>query len=204
MRHPCNKEKDVLRRNSTLNGPARGTAGSTRIPSPLPSVKRDPTLVPICKANSLLSSVSVLKWWITGVEISSALRISNTLLEPYREEISGSGHNKTMAGSRFFTFLIASSSSVPSTVTANRIAPSGNSPFLAIASSRVMRATALGIGSFSNSLAGTITPMETSMRRRRAVLAAVSDDGGTVRRRIESDVAISLKGIPTAVLQPNS
>ena len=105
----------------------------------------------------------------------------------------------TKAGCSSLILTMVASSSVPSTDTAKRETPAGVA-LPATASVRLIKATALGMGSFSNSSAGTTTPVLTSINRRRAVLAAVFVDGGMVRRKIESDVAISLNGMPTADL----
>mmetsp|Transcript_94035 Transcript_94035/g.251777 ORF Transcript_94035/g.251777 Transcript_94035/m.251777 type:complete len:305 (+) Transcript_94035:257-1171(+) len=203
MRLPCSKLNDVRRKKSTENGFSSPTC-SIMIPSPLPSVKSEPILVPTCRASSLASFVLDSKWCITAVSISLLLKSSNTRRAECRWDNSDFGLRNANAGCKSLTLAIVSSSSDPSMVTANRIAPSGSFPPLAIASVRSIKATALGKGSFSSTSAGTTTPMFTSIKRRKAVWDSVSELGGTVRIKIESVVATSLKGIPTAVLHPRS
>uniref|UniRef100_A0A2P2NSZ8 Uncharacterized protein n=1 Tax=Rhizophora mucronata TaxID=61149 RepID=A0A2P2NSZ8_RHIMU len=57
---------------------------------------------------------------------------------------------------------------------------------------------ALGNGLVSCSDKGTIAPMLISINLLRASRASLSSTGGSSRNKIESTVARSLKGIPTA------
>mmetsp|Transcript_22332 Transcript_22332/g.62279 ORF Transcript_22332/g.62279 Transcript_22332/m.62279 type:complete len:202 (+) Transcript_22332:2247-2852(+) len=128
MRDPCRVENDVDRRKFTEN--LVPPVSSIMTPSPFPSVRREPTLVPSCKASSLESSVSVVKWWITAVWMSLALKISNTRRDACRAERPSFGFRKHMAGLRSFTFMMVSSSSSPLISTAKRMAPSGSCSFV--------------------------------------------------------------------------
>ena len=60
MRQPCRSENDVRRTKSTEKG-AESPICSTRTPSPAPSDRREPIFIPIWRASSSVSVVSVWK-----------------------------------------------------------------------------------------------------------------------------------------------
>mmetsp|Transcript_12578 Transcript_12578/g.25129 ORF Transcript_12578/g.25129 Transcript_12578/m.25129 type:complete len:381 (+) Transcript_12578:303-1445(+) len=199
IRHPCRREKEVVRTKSS--GKAL-PSGSMRTPSPSPSARRAPTCVPSWRASSLLSSMSVAKWCMTGTFESIFLRTSNTRRLAWRGEMSMDGLRRTIVGSMAVICSSISSGSSPLTVTARRIAPPGNFPPDSTAFVTSMRATAFGSGLFSSSSAGTMIPMDTSSSLLIPIREGRSSGAGTFLSSIESVVATSLNGIPTAVLHP--
>mmetsp|Transcript_4178 Transcript_4178/g.10643 ORF Transcript_4178/g.10643 Transcript_4178/m.10643 type:complete len:276 (-) Transcript_4178:1111-1938(-) len=141
---------------------------------------------------------------MAGTVMSLALKFSKMRREACNWDSSGSIAMNTMTGSRSFTLAMVSSSSVPSISTARRMAPSGSFPPDSAASVRLTNATAFSNGFLSSSSFGTMTPVPTSIILLNAVLALASSASGNVLMKSESLVAISLKGIPTAVLNPSS
>mmetsp|Transcript_31490 Transcript_31490/g.75224 ORF Transcript_31490/g.75224 Transcript_31490/m.75224 type:complete len:365 (-) Transcript_31490:980-2074(-) len=203
IRHPCSRLNPVFRTKSTLKFAVSPTC-SMRMPSPFPSVRRDPTLVPSPSAISFESSDVVLKWWMAGVLMSLDLKISKILRDAWSWDRPSAMLMKTIRGLRSLTFAIVSSSSEPSISIASRMAQSGIFPSAFTASSRLMSATVLSSGFLSSSSAGTMTPVPTSIILRSAVLSSFLSASGNVLMKMESLVATSLKGMPTAVLNPSS
>mmetsp|Transcript_9295 Transcript_9295/g.13979 ORF Transcript_9295/g.13979 Transcript_9295/m.13979 type:complete len:224 (-) Transcript_9295:967-1638(-) len=113
--------------------------------------------------------------------------------------------NRPKIASALLSANNASSDSVPLTEITVRMAPSGKSTFPPAKqySSKSTIATELGSGFCLKVSMGAITPTPTSSNLRRAVRATLSSADGISLNRIESTVATSLKGIPTANLQPN-
>ena len=99
---------------------------------------------------------------------------------------------------------MSASLSSPRTATATRTAPAGGGVPGGGRVARGTRATALGTGARRSSSTGTTTPSPASCSRRSVCRSLLAPASGARRRRSESTVAMSLKGMPTAVLHPRS
>mmetsp|Transcript_44705 Transcript_44705/g.133589 ORF Transcript_44705/g.133589 Transcript_44705/m.133589 type:complete len:276 (+) Transcript_44705:411-1238(+) len=202
MREPCNSPNDVRRRNS------RSSCGaSMSAPSPSPSTSRPPSHEPVLITSSSRAALSGnWMWWITGTVMPAALMTSNTRRDACtRDDVTVL--SSTTTGLMSASARSSASLSVPSTDTAKRTQPSGSATppaaCAATASRSVCSATAPGSGSLASTSAGAITCTVTSCRRRSARRPSVSLDGGISRMRMESDVAMSLNGMPTASFAPS-
>mmetsp|Transcript_7747 Transcript_7747/g.31490 ORF Transcript_7747/g.31490 Transcript_7747/m.31490 type:complete len:249 (+) Transcript_7747:302-1048(+) len=202
MRLPCKRPNDA-RTRSVLEKPS----ASIIAPSPSPSHRSPPANMPVLMSRLLESIAPNVRWWITGKFSLSRARNSNTRrlactrLTPSLHLII-----RKMASSSFRRPRVSSSSSAVS-VTTERSAPSGSpSPasLAARASSMVYSAMDAGTAHAFRSATGAITPRPASWRRLSVRRASWSSAGGTSSRMIESTVATSLKGMPTASLQPSS
>mmetsp|Transcript_38199 Transcript_38199/g.83083 ORF Transcript_38199/g.83083 Transcript_38199/m.83083 type:complete len:230 (-) Transcript_38199:1341-2030(-) len=201
MREPCSMPKEVLRRKFTsLSGLSSIT------PSPSPSTSSAPaTDPPWITTWSLSSSAVNTRWWITGMLHSCFLRMSKTRREACTRLLMCMLSSSFTASDPLRTASSASLS-VPSAVTATRCAPSGSSTFppAAANSLRETTATELGRGLAWRAAMGASTPTLTSCRRFSVRRASASSAGGTSRRKMESEVAMSLKGMPTTSLHASS
>mmetsp|Transcript_62276 Transcript_62276/g.146825 ORF Transcript_62276/g.146825 Transcript_62276/m.146825 type:complete len:246 (+) Transcript_62276:580-1317(+) len=197
MREPWRRPKEVVRRK-----PTSVCGASIRIPSPIPSTSEHPTWEPTVRTSwSRATSLSICTWWITGVEMSLVLRYSNTRREAWTRLMVSGVLSSSITASEVLRAASSSSVSSPRTVTAVRAAAGGG---VAPAASALSSSTAMAPfrGVFSSTSAGTRMPTPTSWRRRRAVRSLSLPSPGTSRSSSESVVAMSLKGMPTAVLQP--
>mmetsp|Transcript_25624 Transcript_25624/g.52175 ORF Transcript_25624/g.52175 Transcript_25624/m.52175 type:complete len:244 (+) Transcript_25624:363-1094(+) len=196
MRLPWRRPKEVVRMNS---GSLLGD--SIRIPSPLPSTSEHPTCEPTVRTTSSLGP-SITTWWITGAVILFSLRKLNTRREAWTRLTPSGTLSRIMTGDWSLSAPKTSSDSSPRTEIAMRTALSGISTLPSATFARSNVAMALGSGVLASTSAGARTPTPTSCSRRRAVRSFSAFSDGTSRRKMESVVAMSLNGIPTAVLQP--
>mmetsp|Transcript_24898 Transcript_24898/g.34438 ORF Transcript_24898/g.34438 Transcript_24898/m.34438 type:complete len:272 (-) Transcript_24898:1250-2065(-) len=201
MREPCSRPKLCSR---SWFVPTWGASTST--PSPRPSTSSAPAPMPLPMMSSSLDTSPKARWWITGTLFCVRCSCSNTRRAACSRETSPGTFSSAIAGGSASAFSTpnAASSSTPVTATAQRAAPSGSATGPWAASSRLTTATALGTGAAASAAAGATTPTPASCSRRSVVRAAASSAAGTSARYSESEVAMSLKGMPTAVLHPRS
>mmetsp|Transcript_2390 Transcript_2390/g.6032 ORF Transcript_2390/g.6032 Transcript_2390/m.6032 type:complete len:278 (-) Transcript_2390:1201-2034(-) len=203
MREPCSRPKLVVRRKSRSSP---STSSST--PSPRPSTSRPPTHEPVLSTmSSRMVPLGKRMWWMTGTVMASRWMVSNTRRDAWMRDMPSLMLSSTTTGDSCLSAAISAAVSVPSTSMARRVEPWGNlTPPAACALSASFsecRVTAPGRGSLASSAAGTMTCTVTSCRRLMARRPSVSEEGGRVRMRMVSEVAMSLKGMPTASLAPS-
>mmetsp|Transcript_7954 Transcript_7954/g.20468 ORF Transcript_7954/g.20468 Transcript_7954/m.20468 type:complete len:314 (+) Transcript_7954:359-1300(+) len=205
MRLPCSMPKEVVRRKSTSS-----PGFSMHTPSPRPSTSMQPSSEPPrMTTSSRSSSAENTLWWMTGISHSASARPSNTRREACMRLRPEASSTSSMAKSAAEPFRAARSSllSEPSMVTAKRAAPAGRGmapPVLrATKSLSANSATVLSMGVASSAAAGATTCTPTSTRRRSALRPASSSAGGSSRMKMLSEVAMSLKGMPTTSLVPS-
>mmetsp|Transcript_13491 Transcript_13491/g.18494 ORF Transcript_13491/g.18494 Transcript_13491/m.18494 type:complete len:231 (+) Transcript_13491:416-1108(+) len=203
MREPCSMPKEVV-----LVKDSGCTSGwpSMSTPSPSPSTSRAPAQEPPPITNASVSSeAEKTRWWITGMLMSWRARVLKTLREACTRFCCGVS-SRSITASDSFNVRSSSSDSAPVAERAKRWHPSGRDTLdpWAAKSLRATTATAPARGLACRAARGASKPTFTSRSLLRHRRAAASSVGGNSRSRIESEVAMSLKGIPTISLHPRS
>mmetsp|Transcript_6634 Transcript_6634/g.20059 ORF Transcript_6634/g.20059 Transcript_6634/m.20059 type:complete len:377 (+) Transcript_6634:335-1465(+) len=204
MRLPCSSPNAARTTSSVLNPSASSIA-----PSPRPSHSSPPANAPVRMSRLLESTAPSVRWWITG-SVTPSRAIASKMRREACTRLTSAGHlmvrkMQSPASSSLRRPSVASSS-VPLSCTTERSAPFGSaSPasWRASASSMVYSAIEAGTAHASRAAAGAITPRPASWRRLSVRRASASSSAGTSSSTMVSTVATSLKGMPTASLQPS-
>mmetsp|Transcript_3297 Transcript_3297/g.10166 ORF Transcript_3297/g.10166 Transcript_3297/m.10166 type:complete len:249 (+) Transcript_3297:266-1012(+) len=201
MRLPCSNPNDAVRRKSTSKG------ASTRTPSPSPSTSNDPPSMPIRRMKRSFRSgplFGALAVWasypnrtMTGNGASFALRMWKTRRAACVLESSAETSTTHSAAPDLAAAARSASDSVPTRRSAVARAPGTG---LASPASTSAMAPSNGVSRSASAFTTTPTP---AVIRRLTVRSFAGSVGTPSCNTIESDVAMSLKGMPTAVFAPN-
>mmetsp|Transcript_12345 Transcript_12345/g.31180 ORF Transcript_12345/g.31180 Transcript_12345/m.31180 type:complete len:295 (-) Transcript_12345:1263-2147(-) len=200
MREPCSSAKESGRRSTCVLG------AETMTPSPSPSTSSAPIWIPTLMVSASPLSVSKTEARMAGVWHSERASSSKTRRLPCTRESGAAISRISMAASTPASERTAASDSVPSMRTAMRSAPCGSAilPPAATTSTRSTIATAPARGAASRAARLARMPMPAVCSRLIVVLASSSSSAGSSSSTMESTVAMSLKGKPTAILQPSA